>query len=259
MPTTASPEKLLEVAIGRILQRSHGVDLDAVTRASRSRLDPARLWALIQVYRYASVTGTADLDAIADERRVPRQILEPTFDRLVAGGYATSAGGAFSLTAAGAAEVNSARDVVATWITEMLAQSTEFEGRPDRLQVQGALDRLARSVLLERRTPREETRPMKIGAPPRPPVSDLETTRMRSLSAPPMASPRMSDPPTRPFRPRAAMPPAGAARALSGPWSAPLVCCYDPETGRPTGHLLLPCAEPSSASSSGCCCCCTAP
>ena len=133
---------------------------------------------------------------------MPRQILEPTFERLVAGGYATRVGGAFSLTAAGAAEVNSARDVVATWITEMLAQSTEFAGRPDRLQVQGALDRLARSVLLERHTPREETRPVKIGAPPRPPLSDLETTRMRSLSVPAMA-----DPPTRPFRPRAAMPP----------------------------------------------------
>ena len=62
-----SPEKLLEVAIGRILQRSHGVDLDAVTRASRSRLDTARLWALIQVYRYAAATGAAHLDAIAEE------------------------------------------------------------------------------------------------------------------------------------------------------------------------------------------------
>ncbi|ULP39591.2 DHA2 family efflux MFS transporter permease subunit [Mycolicibacterium rufum] len=216
MPTTASPEKLLEVAIGRILQRSHGVDLDAVTRASRSRLDTARLWALIQVYRYAAATGAAHLDAIAEERRVPRQILEPTFDRLVTGGYATRVGEAFSLTAAGAAEVNSARDVVATWITEMLAQSPEFEGRPDRLQVQGALDRLARSVLLERHSPREETRPVKIGAPPRPSVSDLETTRMRSL-----AVPAHVDPPTRPFRPRAAMPPR-VERSVRHPDRGPL-------------------------------------
>jgi hypothetical protein len=198
MPTTASPEKLLEVAIGRILQRSRGVDLDAVTRASRSRLDPARLWAVIQVYRHASVSGTADLDAIAEERRVPRQILQPTFDRLVADGYTTRVGESFSLTAAGAAEVNSARDVIATWITETLAQSPEFEGRPDRLQVQGALDRLARILLLERPEPRELSRPMKLGATR---VSELQTTRMRSLSAP------VAEPPTRPFRSRAAMPP----------------------------------------------------
>jgi len=198
MPTTESPEKLLEVAIGRLLQRSHGVDLDAVARAAHSRLDVARLWAVMQVYRYAAATGAAHLDAIADERRVPRQILEPTFERLVAGGFASRTGEAYALTAAGAAEVNAARDVVASWITETLAQSPDFDGRPDRLLVQGALDRLARSVLLERTPPREETRPVKLGAPQ---TSDLQTTRMRAMSVP-----STGDEPTRPFRSHAVMP-----------------------------------------------------
>lgn len=201
MPTTSTPEKLLEVAVGRVLQRSHGVDLDAVARAARSRLDVPRLWATMQVYRYAAATGAAHLEDIAEERRVPPQILEPTFNRLVAEGFATRVGDAYSLTAAGAAEVNHARDVIASWITDMLAQSPEFEGRPDRLQVQGVLDRLARSVLLERHSPRTVPRPAKLGSPPRPPVSDLQTTRMRALSAPPAG-----EPPTRPFRSHAAMP-----------------------------------------------------
>ncbi|MBX7453204.1 MFS transporter [Mycolicibacterium sp. 3033] len=200
MPTTATPEKLLEVAVGRLLQRSHGVDLDAVARAARSRMDVPRLWATMQVYRYAAATGAAYLTDIAEERRVPPQILEPTFNRLVAEGFATRNGDAFSLTAAGATEVNSARDVIASWITDMLASSPEFDGRPDRLQVQGALDRLARSVLLERQSPRAEPRPVKLGSPPRPPLSDVQTTRMRALSAPPVA-----EPPTRPFRSHASM------------------------------------------------------
>lgn len=136
MPTTESPEKLLEVSIGRLLQRTNGIDLESVSHSSRSRLDTARLWALIQVYRHGAVAGNANLLAIAEERRVPRQILEPTFDRLVSTGYATRLGNLFTLTPAGAGEVNTARDVISSWITETLAQSDEFNGRPDRMQVQ---------------------------------------------------------------------------------------------------------------------------
>jgi EmrB/QacA subfamily drug resistance transporter len=209
MPTAESPEKLLEVSIGRLLQRSHGIDLESVSHSSHSRLDTARLWALIQVYRHAAVTGAADINAVAAERRVPRQILEPTFDRLVATGYATRFGNDFALTPAGAAEVNSARDVISGWITETLAQSPEFNGRPDRMQVQGALDRIARGVLLERGSSDGETRPMKLG-PPRTPQAEPATMRMRA----PAARAQM-EPPTRPFRPRAT--PPGRPEISRGP------------------------------------------
>ena len=201
MPTTEPPEKLLEVSIGRLLQRTHGIDLESVSHSSRSRLDTARLWALIQVYRHAAAAGNANLLAIAEERRVPRQILEPTFDRLVSTGYATRLGNLFTLTPAGAAEVNTARDVISSWITETLAQSDDFAGRPDRMQVQGALDRIARGVLLEQGASDNETRPMKLGAPP-PPPAEPQTTRLRAQA--PVAQ---ADPPTRPFRPRATLPP----------------------------------------------------
>ena len=184
MPTIESPEKLLEVAIGRLLQRSHGVDLEALAHSPRCHVDTAGLWGLMQVYRHAAVTGTADLRDIADERRVPHQILEPTYGRLVGTGYATRTGYQFALTPAGAAEINSARDLISGWITETLSQSTEYQGRsPDRMQVQGALDRVARGVLLERDATAEETRPLKLGAP-----------RPTTTAAP--------DLPTRPFRAR---------------------------------------------------------
>jgi EmrB/QacA subfamily drug resistance transporter len=182
MPTIESPEKLLEVAIGRLLQRSHGVDLEALAHSPRCHVDTAGLWGLMQIYRHAAVTGTADLRDIADERRVPHQILEPTYGRLVGTGYATRTGYVYSLTPAGAAEINSARDLISSWITETLSQSTEFGGRrPDRMQVQGALDRVARGVLLERDATADETRPLKLGAPrPSTAAPDLPTRPFRA-------------------------------------------------------------------------------
>jgi len=200
MPTTESPEKLLEMAIGRLLRRSHGVDLDALS--ARTRLDPARLWALLQIYRHAQVSGTADITAIVEQFRVPRQILEPAFDRLAASGYARRTGDVYALTPAGAKEVSAARDIIASWITETLAQSPDLAGyTPDRMQVQGALERVARGVLLERGTTADATRPVKIGAHAN--QANAPTMRLRTLSAPP-AGP--TEVPTRPFHPRTAPP-----------------------------------------------------
>ncbi|MUL49640.1 MFS transporter [Mycobacterium sp. CBMA293] len=195
MPTTEPPEKLLEVAVGRLLQRSQGVDLEAVAHASHSRVGTAQLWGLMLIYRYSATTGGADLRDIADDRRVPPQVLEPTFDRLVGGGLATRDGTEFSLTPAGATEVNAARNIISSWITETLMQSDEFHGVPERIHVQGALDRIARGILIERESARGNTRPTKLGPPsPVPP-----TTRMPRQRVP-------EEPPTRPFRARAKLP-----------------------------------------------------
>jgi EmrB/QacA subfamily drug resistance transporter len=200
MPTAESPEKLLEVAVGRLLQRTHGIDFDALSQSLRSRLDPARMWALMQIYRHASMTGSADLNAIAEQRMVPRQILEPTFDRLVATRYATRAGDLFSLTPRGASEISYARDIISNWITDTLADSPEFESRPDRMQVQGALERVARSVLLERNVNDDGARPLKLGAAAA--LPSAPTTRFRTPAAPAWATA-----PTRPFRAPAATAP----------------------------------------------------
>lgn len=197
MPTTESPEKLLEVAVGRLLQHSNGIDLEAVARTSNSRLGTAQLWALMLIYRYAAVTGAADLLDIADDRRVPRQVLEPTFDRLVTTGFATRSGAEYSLTPAGSAEVGSARNVISSWITETLTQSDEFQGAPERIHVQSALDRIARGVLVERESARRQSRPPKLG-PPQRYIAEQPTTRMRA--------PRPDEPPTRPFRAHATTP-----------------------------------------------------
>jgi len=160
MPTIATPEDHLELAISRLLQRGNGIDLETLAHSPHCRLDTALLWALIQVYRYASVDGAANLLDIAAEHRVPRQVLEPSFNRLVHDGLATRTENWFTLTPTGATEVSSARNVIATWITERLWQSEQLPSQPDRMHVQGALDRIARSVLIERHTSDAETRPL---------------------------------------------------------------------------------------------------
>lgn len=174
MPTMASPEDHLEIAISRLLQRGNGMDLEAVSHSPHCRLDTALLWALIQVYRYASVDGTANLLDIAADRRLPRQVLEPSFNRLVSAGLATRTENRFSLTPAGAVEVSSARNILATWITERLWHTDQLPSQPDRMRVQGALDRIARRVLIERDASEAATRPLTAAtgiSPIRPPHS----------------------------------------------------------------------------------------
>lgn len=190
MPTTESPEKLLEIAVGRLLARSGGIDLDALVRARRGRLDGASLWTLIQIYNHAQLAGAASIDTVADQRRIPRQILEPAFARVVANGFAQRVGDRFVLTPSGALEVSAARDVIAGWITESLSSSGEFDGQLDRLQVQGALERIARGILMDR--DQEVVRP-KLGPPPAP-VETAPTMRMRG----PLAG-GLAESPTRPF------------------------------------------------------------
>lgn len=208
MPTTEPAEKVLEVAVSRLLRESRGQHLPALARAGGSRLDVPRMWALLQVYRHAQVAGAADVAAVAAQHRVPAEILEPTFDRLVTSGLAQRSGDHLWLTAAGAAEVNYARNMLATWITDTLTRSPAFDGRPDRMQVQGAIERIARSVLAENDVADQATRPL-VMSTRRDPVDPAATTRLEM--GPAIAA---GNEPTRPFRARAEFrgPPPGPPR-----------------------------------------------
>lgn len=216
MPTTEPAEKVLEVAVSRLLRESRGQHLPALARAGGTRLDVPLMWAALQIYRHAQVAGAADLSAVAAQHRVPVEILEPTFDRLVSSGYAQRGGDQLWLTAAGAAEVNHARNMLAGWITDTLTRSPNFEGRPDRMQVQGAIERIARSVLEQNDDESAHaTRPLVLG-PQRAASATAPTTRLASpmVSQTAVATTTAGNEPTRPFRARAEFrqPPPGAPR-----------------------------------------------
>jgi hypothetical protein len=87
---------------------------------------------------------------MADYLRIPFEVLEPTFTRLVAGGYAQRDGEHMWLTPAGGQQVAYVHSLLLAWLVDKLARSPGFEGRPDRRAVEAALDRVAHRVLAQR-------------------------------------------------------------------------------------------------------------
>ncbi len=150
MPGTESPEKVLEMAIGRLMRNTPEIRLRSIAGQAGSEPDVALLWALIQIYRQSQVFGSARLTDIAERLRVPREVIESTFDRLAERGYALRTGDQLWLTQSGVRQVDCASTALVNRIVDKLATSPTFEGRPDREQVEAALERIAHHVLVQR-------------------------------------------------------------------------------------------------------------
>ncbi|PRC42502.1 MFS transporter, partial [Mycobacterium sp. ITM-2017-0098] len=150
MPSTDSPEKMLETAVGRLVRQSPEIRLRSIAGTRGCESDVALLWALIQIYRQSQVFGSARLSEIAERLRVPPEVLEPTFDRLVDCGHALRTGDQLWLTQSGARQVDAATAALVSRIVEKLETSPTFEGRPDRADVEIALERIAQRLLVQR-------------------------------------------------------------------------------------------------------------
>ena len=61
MPSTESPDKVLEIAIGRLMRHSPEIRLRNIAGRPGCELDVARLWALLQIYRHNQAFGSARL------------------------------------------------------------------------------------------------------------------------------------------------------------------------------------------------------
>jgi EmrB/QacA subfamily drug resistance transporter len=214
MPTTNSPDQLLENAVGRLIRHGSGTRLRAIAERPGSKLDIGRLWALLQVFRFGQAAGQARLGDVAEHVRVPREILEPAFDRLAATGYAERSGDVFWLTPAGAHQVEVVRADTMDWLTRGLVQSSGLKVRPDRGQVREALDRISQDVLVQRDWTDDETQAMRMRPPrrapqppQRPPAPLPPTfypgprTRPREPAEPPTTRLRPPGPPPRGPRP----------------------------------------------------------
>ncbi len=150
MPSTESPEKILEVAISRLMRNTPEIRLRSIAGQAGCEPDIALLWALIQIYRQSQVFGSARLTDIAERLRVPSEVIESTYDRLIERGYALRTGDQLWLTQSGARQVDCASAALVSRIVDKLATSPTFEGRPDRQQVEAALERIAHRVLVQR-------------------------------------------------------------------------------------------------------------
>ncbi|KUI26663.1 MFS transporter [Mycobacterium sp. IS-1742] len=150
MPGAESSEQMLESAVGRLLRNSPDIRLRSVAGRPGCELDVARLWALLQIYRHNQVFGSARLSEIADRLRIPCEVVEPVFDDLVATGYAPRTGDLLWLSQSGARQVDAVSSAFVGMIVDRLATSPTFEGRPDRLQVEAALERITHRMLVQR-------------------------------------------------------------------------------------------------------------
>ncbi|MGH9207796.1 MAG: MFS transporter, partial [Acidimicrobiales bacterium] len=150
MPTSQAPEELLETAIGRLLRGEPGMRLRSIAMRPDCQLDVAQLWALLRIHRYQRVLGIARLTDIGEQLGVPYEVLEPTFDRLVRSGYAMRDIDRLWLTPSGVRQVDFVTTLLREWIVDKLTRSPSFRGRPDRVQVEAALDRIAHRIVAQR-------------------------------------------------------------------------------------------------------------
>jgi len=203
MPTTDSPDQLLENAVGRLIKQGSGMQLRALAERPGSKLDISRLWALLQVYRFGQAAGQARLSDIAEHVRVPREILEPAFDRLALTGYAERTQDQFWLTPAGAREVEVVRAQTLEWLTSGLTQSAGLHIQPDRTQVKEVLERISQDVLVQRDYTEDATQAMRMRPPRRAPQPQRRPPAPMTPRGqqPPRAQPPRPRPPQQPPRP----------------------------------------------------------
>ena len=149
MPTTQTSEEMLETAIGRLMRGEPGMRLRSIAMRPDCRLDVAELWALLRINRHQRALGIARITDIAEQFGIPYEVLEPTFDRLVRGGYAQRDVDRFWLTPAGTREVDFVSSLLQGWVIDKLTRSPNFQGRPDRAQVEAALNRITHRIVAQ--------------------------------------------------------------------------------------------------------------
>jgi EmrB/QacA subfamily drug resistance transporter len=149
MPTTQSSEDMLETAIGRLLRGEPGMRLRSIAMRPDCQLDVAELWALLRVNRSQQAFGIARITDIGEQLGIPYEVLEPTFDRLVRGGFAHREVDRLWLTPPGMRQVDFVSTLLQEWIVDKLTRSPNFQGRPDRAQVEAALNRIAHRIVAQ--------------------------------------------------------------------------------------------------------------
>ncbi|WP_436502036.1 MDR family MFS transporter [Actinokineospora sp. HUAS TT18] len=144
----ASPsasEAALETSISSVLRRFGPEDAYRIRDLSGTRLDPAGAWAVVQVRVYEKALGTAAIAEIARGRRMPPEVLEPVFHRMVHEGYLTRHDGVYASTKAGDDEFELLSTAWADWIHDHLRR----DAADDRPEVREAVAVIARKLVTE--------------------------------------------------------------------------------------------------------------
>lgn len=158
MPSSEDSEDILEVTVGRMVRQSPDLRVRALAGFPGCELDVAGMWALLKLYRHKQVFGSARLTDISDRLRVPCEVLESTYERLIADGYVLRTADEMWLTQTGMRQIDAVSTVIVGRIQDKLDTSTGFRERPDRLRVEAALERIAHRLLVQGEWGREDAR-----------------------------------------------------------------------------------------------------
>ncbi|KOU00497.1 MFS transporter [Streptomyces sp. NRRL F-5755] len=155
-PDSTDSDQQLERAVARVMRKAEGPVSLEVLAASGSPITPGQAWALGQIHWRTRIHGETSLAAIARAHRMPEEVLEPIFTRVVSAGYARHDGGRLVPTEAGRTEID--RLIVAWrgWLDDRLEGWTA-EDPEDRARLARALDNMAARLLDEDSSHRERT------------------------------------------------------------------------------------------------------
>lgn len=149
MPSSASPDQVLEIGISNAMRGFPEVGLHRLRERAGISMPVAPLWALIQTNRFLRATGSAQVSRIAQWYRIPAEILDPVFTQLTDLGYVSRTGDDIVLTAAGKSEVSTISEMISQYLFEQLSSTPDFASGADHEQIQKALDRISRRLLTD--------------------------------------------------------------------------------------------------------------
>ncbi|MEV5837108.1 MDR family MFS transporter [Nocardia sp. NPDC052112] len=159
MPESPDCVVLLERAVSDTMRKAHaeGPIGPRILADSGSGLSRGEAWALGQVYMHTRIRGTATLDAIAQRHKVPDEVIEPIYDRVIGRGYLAEDGAGLRLTDTGQAEVDRIQASWRRWLDTEL-DDWDCSDPVDRALLDQALQNIAAKLLDEETREREPVR-----------------------------------------------------------------------------------------------------
>lgn len=122
VPENSDRAGLLEraVAVAMRKARAEGPVFPAILADAGSPLSRGQAWAVGQVDLHNRVRGVATLGTIARAHRVPVEVIEPVYLKVIGGGYVDADDGTLHLTKTGSAEVDRVTAAWRRWLGERL-------------------------------------------------------------------------------------------------------------------------------------------
>ncbi|MBA8930314.1 EmrB/QacA subfamily drug resistance transporter [Kutzneria viridogrisea] len=154
MPESREGDAELERQIATLMFRERRKMAPAILSRAGTELDEGGVWCLLRVHFRHKLGKPATVAGIAEDVRVPRQVLEPAFSALERSGHLTVLDGELVHTDRGQAEFGKLSAAWRDWLAERLADW----GSRDRAELDAAISRVAGRLIDQATEERPEGR-----------------------------------------------------------------------------------------------------